>query len=110
VQHDGERGFTFRFIRGDVVKEFGRFIVPAMIYRGVFQSSKTYEPGDTVTWDGSLWLAKKTTTAKPDQASQESQQAWALCAKRGRDGKPGPQGEKGLDGKPGKDGNSWRPS
>lgn len=98
VTHDGERGFAFKFTRGDVVKEF-KFAIPAMIYRGVFKDGLTYGPGDTVTWGGSLWHCGEETGDKP-----ETSKSWTLAAKRGRDGKDGKQGEKGLEGSKGKDG------
>ena len=66
---------------------------------------QAYEAGDMVVWGGSMWVATKDTTAKPDMNTAESR-AWKLCVKRGRDGKegkPGPQGEKGADGRHGRD-------
>ena len=82
IEHDGERGFTFRLRRGDRQKEWS-FIMPVMLYRGVWAKDGRYSRGDAVTWRGSLWVAKAETSAKPDEASS----AWTLCAKKGRDGK-----------------------
>lgn len=82
VLHDGERGVTFRFIKGDKVKEF-TVTVPALIYRGVYTDGKTYEPGDVVTWGGSTWHNGEPTTTKPGEGSK----SWTLMVKRGRDGK-----------------------
>ncbi len=94
VEHDGERGFVFKFVQGERVKTFGAFTVPAQIYRGVFQVGKTYEVGDSVTWGGSQWTATAKTMAKPGEAGQDSR-AWTLSVQRGRDGKAGPKGERG---------------
>jgi integrin beta 3 len=108
VEHDGERGFTFKFVRGDRVKTFGSFTVPATIHRGLFVAGKKYERGDQVTWGGSMWTAMDTTSATPGEKAEASR-AWALTAQRGRDGKPGPagpQGERGAKGDAGPQGRS----
>lgn len=84
VIHDGERGFTFRFERGEQVKEF-KFALPVVIDRGVWVESKEggYEKGDGVTWAGSFWISQKDENAdKPDGGD-----GWRLSVKRGRDGK-----------------------
>jgi hypothetical protein len=83
IVHDGERAFTIRAVRGDQVKEFGAFTIPAEIYRGVYVDGKTYERGDCATWAGSEWHCNETTTTKPGDGSK----AWTLKVKRGRDGK-----------------------
>lgn len=105
VVHDGERGFTFVFTRGEQVKRFP-FSVPALIYRGVFVDGSAYAKGDSVTWGGSSWYCHAaSTTTKPGDGSKD----WQVMVKRGAEGKPGqkgeagPQGQKGLDGKPGRD-------
>lgn len=43
--------------------------------------------------DGSLWIATKDTSAKPESANAD----WVIAARRGRDGE---RGQKGLDGSP----------
>lgn len=83
VVHDGARGFTFKFTRGDRVKEFG-FTLPVVLDCGVFKDGQTYEAGDGVTWGGSFWIAQEKTGEKPD-----SGKGWRLAVKRGRDGKDG---------------------
>lgn len=106
VLHDGERGVTFRFQKGDHVKDF-TVTFPVPIQRGVFTEGKTYSRGDIVTWGGSSWHANEPTTVKPGEGSK----SWSLCVKRGRDGK---DGTPGADGKPGRDltkeGPSWQRS
>jgi hypothetical protein len=52
-------------------------------YRDVYDGATTYDAGDVVTDDGSLWLCKAaTTTDRPGQSS-----AWKLICKRGKDGR-----------------------
>ena len=96
--HDGGRGFTFRFVRGEQIKEFA-FTLPVVLDRGVFKVGETYQAGDGVTWGGSYWIAQGETAEKPD-----SGKGWRLAVKRGRDGKDGKDGERGAEGKPGRDG------
>lgn len=98
VLHDGERGFTFQFTKDGRVKAFP-FTLPVVIYRGVHESGHLYERGDQVTAHGSTWTAMAQTKEVPGEGAT----SWVLSAKRGRDGKPGPQGEKGFDGRPGRD-------
>lgn len=84
VIHDGERGFTFRFQRGETVKEF-KFSLPVVIDRGVWAEGKEvgYAKGDGVTWAGSFWISQKDENGdKPDGGD-----GWRLSVKRGRDGK-----------------------
>lgn len=98
AEHDGERGFTLRFARGDQTKEFN-FTLPVVLDRGVFKDGNSYEPGDAVTWGGSLWIAQKATSDKP-----EAGDGWRLAVKRGRDGKQGDAGKNGAPGAPGSPG------
>lgn len=81
VQFDGERSFTLRFAEGERVKEF-TFKAPFMLYRGVYQPGAEYERGDTITWDGSCWVALKDTSNKPGPGED-----WQLAVKRGRNGR-----------------------
>lgn len=95
VEHDGERGFTFKFQRGDVVKAFS-FTVPATIDRGVFNGG-AYAKGDGVTFGGSYWIAQKDAPdGKPGLSAD-----WRLAVKKGRDGKDGKDGERGAQGERG---------
>ncbi len=84
VIHDGERGITLRFARGEQVKEFA-FTLPIVIDRGVWADGREggYAKGDGVTWAGSFWISQKDgNTDKPDGGD-----GWRLSVKRGRDGK-----------------------
>jgi integrin beta 3 len=96
---DGERTVTFCFKNGTPI-EGGVIRFPVVIYRHVFDASRTYEAGDQVTCAGSLWIAKTGTTQRPDEDGDGARD-WTLCSKRGPEGKRGQQGEKGLDGKDG---------
>jgi hypothetical protein len=90
AEYDGERGITFRFERGETVKEF-KFSLPVIIDRGVWVEAKEggYAKGDGVTWAGSFWISQKDENGdKPDGGD-----GWRLSVKRGRDGKPGKDGE-----------------
>jgi hypothetical protein len=95
VEHDGERAFTFKCLRGEVVKVLGTFTIPVPLYRGVWVDGRGYEPGDNVTRDGSEWHCHTPTTTKPGDGSK----AWTLKVKRGRDGKDGPPGPPGAAGR-----------
>lgn len=92
---------TLRWTAGGRTKTQS-WVLPWPVYKGVYESGVTYQPGDQVTDAGSLWTAKVATTDRPSETNVGAR-AWQLTVKRGRDGKPGPQGEKGLDGRPGKD-------
>jgi hypothetical protein len=58
----------------------------ADFYKGVWSQGE-FKRGDTVTWGGSLWMATKDNSAKP-----EMDDSWVLIVKRGRDGKDGLNG------------------
>lgn len=49
-------------------------------YRGVYQAEQQYQPGQGVTWDGSMWVALRETDARPG-----TDDSWQLAVKRGRD-------------------------
>lgn len=83
VTYDGEKTITLKFTKGDRVKEFA-FTMPVVIDRGVYREGQEYKAGDAVTWAGSVWIAQKDTSVKPDTGDD-----WRLSVKRGRDGKDG---------------------
>lgn len=78
---DDGRTIVRRYRRGDEVKEF-RHSMAVVLDRGVYKAGQEYEPGDAVTFGGSLWIAQAKTTEKP-----EGGDAWRLAVKKGRDGK-----------------------
>jgi hypothetical protein len=63
-----------------------RMSIPVPLYRGVHQAERTYDPGDSVTYDGSTWIAREKTTDRPGTS-----EAWQLSVKRGRDGRAEPR-------------------
>lgn len=85
LAEDG-RTVAFKLLRGNVERSFS-LAFPVVLDRGVYQE-RAYDQGDAVTWAGSLWIAQRSTSAKPD--SPES--GWRLAVKRGRDGKDRPAG------------------
>jgi hypothetical protein len=102
VSHDGERAFTVQLTKGDRIKDAGTFTLPVQIYRGIYSEGRTYEPGDTVTYAGSLYHCQKTTVLKPDAVtardpmtgeprSGQGKDFWKLVVKRGDAGKDGGQ-------------------
>ncbi len=102
--YDGERTVTFTFKDGTPI-EGGVIKFPMVLYRGLYDSTKTYETGDTVTWGGSQWIAKQTTTSiAPDENSIAGKKTWALSVMRGRQGKQGQKGESGDRGPQGPQG------
>jgi integrin beta 3 len=78
---DDDRTIELSFRRGDEVKAF-TLKWPTMIYRGVYSQGKEYEAGDAVTWGGHVWIAERSTSAKPDQPGE----GWRLAVKRGARG------------------------
>ncbi len=79
---------------------------PTMLYRGIYAADAAYEPGDTVTWAGSLWHCQRATRGDTPDAPGDGDRAWRLVAKRGRDGrdgKNGARGERGPEGPAGRD-------
>ncbi|HUU83310.1 MAG TPA: hypothetical protein VM243_07385 [Phycisphaerae bacterium] len=92
---------TLRWTRGERVVQRS-YVLPLTIYKGVWESGVTYQPGDLVTDAGSLWVAKVATTDRPSETGP-SPRPWQLVAKRGRDGKPGTDGKAGPQGPPGRD-------
>lgn len=103
-EYDGERAFGLKFQRGDRVKEIGGFVLPLVIYRGVFTQGKSYDKGDAVTQGGSYWIAREATMSKPGDGAT----AWQLAVKAGRDGREGKQGSQGLNGVKGEKGDAGR--
>jgi hypothetical protein len=58
-------------------------------WRGYWDETETYAPGDVVFLGGSSWIANITVKAKP--TTQDSM--WSLFARSGRDGKSKPNGK-----------------
>lgn len=79
---DDARTVRFAFTKGDTEYAF-QIPFPVVLDRGVYVEGKDYEAGDAVTWGGSLWIAQRDTSSKPDGADS----GWRLAVKRGRDAK-----------------------
>lgn len=90
---DGADGITPTFIDAEFIGRTLRlsfdgdrtceFQLATPEYCGVFKEGRAYEPGDMVTWGGSLWHCDKATSEKPGPEN------WSLAVKKGRDGKDG---------------------
>ncbi len=100
VTFDGERDLIFKFALDERVEEFS-LTLPFQLYQGVWKAGQ-YRRGDTVTREGSQWVALKDTDAIPGTVDS----GWQLSVKRGRDGKDGvgKDGPPGKNGEPGRDG------
>jgi len=61
----------------------------ALPWRGVWKSSETYEPGQLVTFRGSMWHCNRTVTGDEPGADLT---AFTLCVKKGRDGRHADRG------------------
>ena len=94
---DDGRTLVRRYERGERVKEF-RHTLAVPLDRGVWKEGK-YVKGDSVTLNGSWFIAQCDTEARPEVSKD-----WRLAVKRGQNGKDGKPGEKGAQGIPGKDG------
>ncbi|MCZ8661447.1 phage portal protein [Escherichia albertii] len=76
------RQFSVMITKSSGATQEETFITPVMIYKDVFKTGTTYQPGDTVTWGGSLWHCNESTADKPGEIGSKG---WTLAAKRGRD-------------------------
>lgn len=75
---------------GDRIKEV-RFPAGGIRPGGYWREGTKAQAGETWVHDGSLWIAKTATTAKPDTKSAD----WIIAARKGRDGERGPKGQDG---------------
>ena len=82
IQRDEERCFTISIEKASGLVDVKTFTIPVTIYRDVFKAGKEYEPGDTVTWAGSLWHCNEKTADKPGEPGTKG---WTLAVKKGRD-------------------------
>ena len=70
---------------GDAVGALRAELGPGLRYKGVYQPGIQYASGDAVTCGGSIFVAMKDTTERPDHRGES--EAWRLACKRGRDGR-----------------------
>lgn len=89
IEQDGDRGFKAVAELSSGATQTKAISIPAMVYRGIFKAGD-FQPGDTVTWGGSLWHCDEPTSDKPGEPGSKG---WRLAVKRGRDGKDGLNGK-----------------
>jgi hypothetical protein len=101
---DGGRVLVRTWRSGDRVKEF-RHTTHMPVFRGTYDATKSYDPGDLVMWGGSMWVAKESARSiAPDTDSATSKRVWGLSVMRGRQGKQGTKGDPGDRGPQGPQG------
>lgn len=74
-----ERTYSVSVEMSDGTSHSKSVSIPAMIYKGVYKKESEYVSGDSVTWDGSVWVAEKDITGRPG----ESDTGWRLAVKKG---------------------------
>jgi len=84
-----DRNYQLRLVKSSGAVTEKTFALRHAIHRGVFKAGD-YQPGDTVTWGGSLWHCDEPTSDKPGEPGSKG---WTLAVKRGRDGKDGRNGK-----------------
>ncbi|MBF8642262.1 MULTISPECIES: phage portal protein [Pseudomonas] len=94
IEQDGDRGFKAIAELSSGAAQEKALSIPAMVYRGIFKAGE-FQPGDTVTWGGSLWHCDEPTSDKPGEPGSKG---WRLAVKRGRDGKDGLNGKDLIKG------------
>lgn len=73
----------------------GPIVFPVPVYKGVWTAGGGAEEADLVTHDGSVWIAKCATVARPGDGSPD----WQLVVKRGAQGARGKTGDPGPPGR-----------
>lgn len=109
---DGTLAFVFRRASGS--EQRFRFWRPGG-WVGVWDVDRAYLPNDSVTHDGSQWLAMRESKGERPGSSSVTPQgktrapAWRLTVKHGRDGRDGADGLAGAPGRDGRDGADGAP-
>jgi hypothetical protein len=85
-------------VLSDGTKATAETTLPTMVYRGVFDTGRTYAPGDVVTQDGSLWHTDKGCVG---HVPTQSPDVWKLIVKAGKNGNRGKDGADGVQFKAG---------
>lgn len=98
--HIDGRTLTMRFEDAAHSKE-AQVVLPFPLYFELWKEGTTYQRGDWVTREGSIFACIAETTNKMPGIADSG---WRLAIKRGRDGKDGKEGKQGPEGKPGRDG------
>lgn len=85
---DAQHEIVVRATAGSTTKEI-RFPAGGIHYRGYWRDGVQAKGGEAWTHDGILWVAKRTTSAKP---CVENKDDWGIGARKGRDGRDGKAG------------------
>lgn len=103
IKRIDDRTFTFCFQNGDPI-EGGTVKAPGFVYRNVYKADETYAAGDSVTHQGSMWMATADSQGR-QPGTDDGAPFWRLCVKSviGKQGPVGPAGRDGKDGRNGKD-------
>lgn len=95
TQSEDLRTFTFRVLRTSGQIKEKSLKSPVVLHRGIWSPANTYERGDCVTYDNSMWICTVESTKGQPGVSPD----WKLSVRKGGESKPG---KNGLDGKDGK--------
>lgn len=60
--------------------------IPVTVYRELWNRATTYRKGESVTWDGSWWIAREDNVGS-EPGDKSKPKTWALAAMRGRAGR-----------------------
>jgi hypothetical protein len=85
---DAQHEIVVRATAGSTTKEL-RFPAGGIHYRGYWRDGVQAKGGEAWTHDGILWVAKRTTSAKP---CVENKDDWGIGARKGKDGRDGRNG------------------
>lgn len=101
AQSEDLRSFVFTMTGSDGATIAKQFTLPVLEYLSVYKAGTSYQRGQCVTWDGSIWHCNEATSEAPGKSNK-----WTLAVRKGqngKDGKPGDKGDPGPEGKPGRD-------
>ncbi len=82
-QGEDLRTFAIGVETSDGAAKAFTFAVPVVLDRGVYKPAAKYATGDSVSWDGSTWIAQKDIDSAGDRPGKPE---WRLAVKRGSDG------------------------
>lgn len=83
LSYDGERNIKVKQVFASGKTKAVDYLIPAMVYKEIHKKGSAYLPGDCVTYDGSVWVCIKATSATP--GTKDS--GWRLAVKRGLNGR-----------------------
>lgn len=101
---DDLRTITLSLSMTDGEKVVKKATIPTMVYRSIWNPETSYTQGDSVTYDGCVWV-KRTFAGQPDDNKRPGESnSWQLAVRKGRDGRNGKDGERGPAGPAGRPG------